>query len=180
MKRSKLFKGLSVLLTLTLLFSTLAIAAYADYGFVALEDTYLISDTQRRIAPGVQENRIVTNDSTGQRQEMIYAVSVDPTAPVGLMAGYADYNTSGVWKMQTVREQAAKAQEKTGRNIVAAVNADIFNMSTGEPGGDWAPAADAGSVYQLGEAVGPTQDPYRPLYDILDEMQGWEANEHAQ
>ena len=135
MKRSKLFKGLSVLLTLTLLFSTLAIAAYADYGFVALEDTYLISDTQRRIAPGVQENRIVTNDSTGQRQEMIYAVSVDPTAPVGLMAGYADYNTSGVWKMQTVREQAAKAQEKTGRNIVAAVNADIFNMSTGEPGG---------------------------------------------
>ncbi|MBQ9393649.1 MAG: carboxylesterase family protein [Oscillospiraceae bacterium] len=53
-------------------------------------------------------------------------------------------------------------------------------IATGEPGGDWAPAADASSVYRLGEAVGTTQDPYRPLYDILDEMQGWEASEHAQ
>ncbi|MBR5411049.1 MAG: phosphodiester glycosidase family protein [Clostridia bacterium] len=146
MKHSLLKKALSVVLTAVMLLTTVSLIAFADYGYVALEDTYLISDTERRIAPGVKENRIVTNNSTGMQQEMIYAVSVDPTAQVGLMAGYADYNGS-TWKMQTVREQAAKASQATGRNIVAAVNADIFNMQTGEPAGV---LVMNGNVYKAG------------------------------
>ena len=148
MKRTagRLKKTLAVLLSALMVFTAAPLIANAAYGYVALEDTYLISDTERRIAPGVKENRIVTNKTSGQQQEMIYAVSVDPTAQVGLMAGYADYNGSR-WKMQTVRDQAVAAHNTTGRNIVAAVNADIFNMSTGEPGGV---LVMNGTVYKAG------------------------------
>ena len=117
----------------------LSLTAAAASGYTPRGDFYKISETEYRIAPGVTENRLVLNKTGGDQQETVYAVSVDVANPtVGFMVGYADYPTnpnSFRWKMQKVRDQAAAATNVTGANIVAAFNADTFNMQTGEPTG---------------------------------------------
>lgn len=142
-------KSLALFLTALMLLSSVSLLAGAASGFAANGDFYQISDTEYKIAPGIKENRVVVNHKkTGTQQEVVYAVSVDMSAgaTTGVMAGYADYNGS-TWKMQTVRDQAVAAKDKTGANIVAAFNADIFNMSTGEPTGC---LVMGGKVYKAG------------------------------
>ena len=146
---SKLLKkSISVLLAAVMVISCLSglaclsgltVTALAASGYTPTGDFYKISETEHKIAPGVTENRLVVNKTSGDQQETVYAVTVDVSNPtVGFMASYADYPTnpnSFRWKMQKVRDQATAAQNATGANIVAAFNADIFNMQTGEPTG---------------------------------------------
>ncbi|MCM1545014.1 MAG: phosphodiester glycosidase family protein, partial [Ruminococcus sp.] len=134
MKHSGLTKTLSVILSLVLIFSTVSMVAGAVGEFTAPEGMYLISNTQSKIAPGVTENKIITNKDDGQSQVQGYAVTVDMSkgSTATLMAGYADYS-GDAWKMQTVRNQAKAIERKQGVNVVAGFNADIFNMQTGEP-----------------------------------------------
>ncbi|MBQ6067667.1 MAG: phosphodiester glycosidase family protein [Clostridia bacterium] len=134
-------KSISLLLAATLALSGLACLsvlsepALAAGNYTPTGDFYKISETEYKIAPGVTENRVIVNKTSGMQQEMVYAVTVDTnSSSAGFMVGYADYNGSR-WKMQKVRDQAAAAQNATGANIVAAFNADIFNMQTGEPTG---------------------------------------------
>ena len=136
MKTTNLKKALALFLSLMLLLSSVAVLASAASGYTPTGDFFKISETEHKIAPGVTENRVIVNKTSGDQQEMVYAVTVDAAAKATttFMAGYADYNGSK-WKMQKVRDQAAAATAKTGANIVAAVNADIFNMQTGEPTG---------------------------------------------
>lgn len=51
--------------------------------------------------------------------------------------------------------------------------------ATGDPNGEglpvWERASDGRTVQELGEQVGPREDPYLALYAILDRMHGWEA-----
>lgn len=134
MKHSKFTKALSVILTVVLLLTTVSVVAGAVGEFTAPDGMYLISNTQSKIAPGVTENKIITNKTDGLSQVQGYAVTVDMSkgSTATLMAGYADYNGSA-WKMQTVRNQAKAIERKKGVNVVAGFNADIFNMQTGEP-----------------------------------------------
>ena len=144
MNRFTLKKALCVLMSLALLLSTMSVMAFASSGFAADPESnatgiYLVSDTETNIAPGIKENKLITNDASGNKQEMIYAVTIDANAQAGFMAGFHNYDGSK-WRMQTVRAQAYAADrynkaQGNGRNIVAAVNADIFNMQTGEPTG---------------------------------------------
>ena len=92
-----------------------------------------VSSTKKLISPGVTENYVVTNDSTNSDQVIGYAVTVDLSKNT-LMVGYKDYNPSK-WGLQTVRDQAKAMEKTTGVTVVAAVNGDFFNMSTGEPTG---------------------------------------------
>ena len=141
-------KSLALFLTVLMLLSSVSLLAGAASGYTAKGDFYQISDTEYKIAPGIKENRIVVNKTSGTQQEVVYAVSVDTSvgATTGVMAGYADYK-GDTFKMQTVRDQAKAAREKTGANIVAAFNADIFNMATGEPTGC---LVMGGKVYKAG------------------------------
>lgn len=108
--------------------------AYAN-TYTPPEGRHLIALNKSRLAPGVNETEVVTNDSTGKSQVTGYALEVDISLPTaGIIATYKDHNAS-TWGMQTVREQAAAAERKTGLNIVAGVNADFYNMSTGQPNG---------------------------------------------
>ncbi len=135
MKTKPLTKVLALLLTALMVFTSVSVAAFAATAYTPTGDFYKISDTEYRIAPGVTENRVIVNKTSGTQQEKVYAVTVDPAvSTVGFLAGYADYNGSR-WKMQSVRDQAAAAAAATGRHVVAAVNADTFNMQTGEPRG---------------------------------------------
>ena len=133
--RKNIKRTIALFMTLLLTFTCVSILASAGSVYTPTGDFYKISETEHKIAPGVAENRVIINKASGTQQEMVYAVSVDTSASTtGFLAGYADYNGSK-WKMQSVRDQAAKAAEARDANIVAAVNADIFNMSTGEPAG---------------------------------------------
>ncbi|MBR3552821.1 MAG: phosphodiester glycosidase family protein [Clostridia bacterium] len=142
MKTHPFKKALALMLTLLLIGTCIPLAASAVVSSDAYSPTgdfYLISDTKYNIAPGITENRIITNKTSGTQQETVYAVTVDLSAgsTAGVMAAFNDCsdNLSANWQMSSVRYQAAKAAEKTGRNIVAAFNADIYNMQTGEPTG---------------------------------------------
>lgn len=134
MKNKTLRKATSVLLCVLMLFSSVALGASA-FDFTAPSDMYLISKTESKIAPGITENKIVTNGQDGDSQVMGYAVQVDlSNKTTSFAVGYNDYDGTK-WKMQTVRRQAAAIEKKRGVNVVAAFNADIYNMQTGEPTG---------------------------------------------
>lgn len=136
MKTSNLKKALALFLTLVLALSSVSLLAGAASGYTPTGDFYKISETEHKIAPGITENRVIVNKTTGDQQEVVYAVTVDAAAKAHstFMTGYKNHDASR-WGMQKVREQAEAASQKTGANIVAAYNADIFNMQTGEPRG---------------------------------------------
>lgn len=141
MKHRKSTKALALFLSLIMVLSTVSVMASAIGEYVETDGRYLISNTQTNIVPGVVENKIVTNDASGTAQAVAYAVTVDMNnSALALKAGYADNGVgkgNGNWEMQTVRQQAAKyeASPETEGTVVAAVNADIYNMANGEPMG---------------------------------------------
>ncbi len=88
------------------------------------------------IAPGITQENITFIRNSDKAQTKGYMATVDlSNSTVGILAGYKDYDDSGNLGLQTVRDQAAACERKTGKKIVAAINADYFNMSTGEPFG---------------------------------------------
>ena len=130
-------KPISILLSMLMILSCiqpLAMSTFAISSSDMPEGFVLTSSTPYNICPGVVEEHIVTVDKNGNNQNKSYVAILDfSSGLVSAMAGYKDYDSSGTWGMQTVRDQARKAEEKTGKNIVVAINADYYNMATGEP-----------------------------------------------
>ncbi len=139
MKNQKTSKViLSVLLSVLMVFSVFApIASFASSVDESKlqEGTILTSKTEYAVAPGVTEMHITTNDSTGLNQVTAYALEIDMSNPyTGIIAGYKDDNGSK-YGFARVRDQAYSAEAKRGVNVVGGVNADFFNMQTGETQG---------------------------------------------
>jgi exopolysaccharide biosynthesis protein len=92
----------------------------------------LINETTTDVAPDIQEKRITYKNSDGFRTEC-FCVDVNlKNKNTSLYAGTPDDGST--YKLQTVRDQA-NAAIKNGKNVVAAVNGDYYNMATGEPQG---------------------------------------------
>ena len=129
-----LSKALVFLMVVALIGSDASIAAAAR--IIPPEGTYVISETEQKIAPGITESEVITNNSSGNNQNIDYFCEVDlkGTSTTKIISGYADYNANK-WKMQRVTDQAKAAQKATGYNVVAGINADFYNMSTGQPAG---------------------------------------------
>lgn len=90
----------------------------------------LVNEVKTNIAPGIQEKHITYINGAGDRTEM-FAVDVDlNNSSTAIYAGTP--NDGSAYAMQTVRNQAAAAT-KNGKQVVAAVNGDYYNMATGEP-----------------------------------------------
>ena len=138
MKHTRVTKITALFISLLMILTSFPLTSLAAFEYKETGGRYLVSNTQRGIAPGVTENKVITNDETGNAQAVGYALEIDTKNPtVGFRAGYADYS-GDEWKMQTVRDQAkayAKAPGHEKENIVAAFNADIYNMATGQPSG---------------------------------------------
>ncbi len=102
-----------------------------------LPDTFSLTGyKQLGVAPGITEEDITFIKKSDKAQTKGYVATVDlNNSAVGILAGYKDYDDSGKMGMQTVRDQAAACERKTGKKIVFAINGDYFNMSTGEPYG---------------------------------------------
>lgn len=124
--------AVSVLGAVALVMVILAFVLSGNFTYAA--DRHDVTSTRRNLSAGVTETEYYTNNADNNDQTVVYAVDVDLSQNT-LIAGYKDYDTSGSWGMQTVREQAAAAEAKRGVNIVAAVNGDFYNMGTGEPTG---------------------------------------------
>lgn len=135
MEMGKLKKMFSIALSCVFLLTLCNVESVFAADFTAPEGKQLTSLKQYSIAPGVKEQHITLVDSQGDNQVQGYAATVDLTKKAGILASYKDYDTSGKWGLQTVRDQAAAVTKKTGKNIVAATNGDYFNMTTGEPTG---------------------------------------------
>lgn len=116
--------------------AALVLALVLNYvlAFAAAGDRHDVVSTVSSISPGVTETEYYTNNATNDDQTVVYAVNVDLSQNT-LITGYKDYDTSGTWGMQRVREQAAAAEAARRVNIVAAFNGDFYNMGTGEPSG---------------------------------------------
>ncbi|MBQ6865174.1 MAG: phosphodiester glycosidase family protein [Clostridia bacterium] len=139
MKNQKNGKSLlSVLLAVIMVFTVIApiavFAASVDESKLK-EGTFLTSKTEYAVAPGVTEARITTNDSTGVNQVTAYVLEIDMTNPdTSIIASYKDYDGNN-YGFARVRDQAYSAEAKRGVDVVAGVNADFFNMHTGETQG---------------------------------------------
>ncbi|MCD7774202.1 MAG: phosphodiester glycosidase family protein [Clostridiales bacterium] len=132
-------KFFAVLLSFAMLFTVIApISALAEISFDTSKlgsNMYLTSQTDYTVAPGITEKHITTNNSSGSNQNQGFAIEVDLSNPTtSIISSYKDQNASS-WGMQTVRDQAAAAESKLGVNVVAGVNGDYYNMSTGAPTG---------------------------------------------
>ncbi|NLR31147.1 phosphodiester glycosidase family protein [Levilactobacillus tujiorum] len=89
--------------------------------------------TGNQLASGITESKVTYKNTAGDRTVM-HSVSVDlKDKTAGLYAGTMD--DSKDIGLQTVRGQA-EAAIKNGHQVVAGLNADFFNMGTGEPSGN--------------------------------------------
>lgn len=128
-----LCKSLVFLMVIALtLGNNLAIIAAAN--ITVPEGTYVVSNTTKKIAPGIEETTIITNNKSGTKQNIDYACEIDlqGTSTTKIISGYAGYDASS-WKMDKLTNQAKAAEKKTGLNVVAGINADFYNMSNGQP-----------------------------------------------
>lgn len=127
----------AVLSALALAAAGVAYAASSSGSTGLASGDLLIKDTATSIAPGVTEHEVVTNNSSGNDQKIDYLCEVDlkGTSTTKIVAGYgADYSADS-WGLTSTTAQAAGYEAKTGETVVAGINADFFNMATGEPMG---------------------------------------------
>ncbi|MBQ7890142.1 MAG: phosphodiester glycosidase family protein [Erysipelotrichaceae bacterium] len=116
-----------------------------DYVEVESNPYYNVFQTESStLAPGItlDINKAYSSDN---KQMVYYVTTVDITRDdVDVYANYHD-NDPTYWQMSRVLDQANAAQEKYGNpesehyienyNVVASINGDGYNMTTGEPGG---------------------------------------------
>ncbi|WP_207659213.1 phosphodiester glycosidase family protein [Anaerobacterium chartisolvens] len=126
-------KSLSVLLIIMqcIGFASPVAQALGNLDFSSSMMTGLINDSTLPVAPGVQERRITLLNSIGKRVEnFIIEVDLKNSPNTSIVTG--SYKDGTEYGMSTVREQASYAIAN-GKQVVAGVNADFYNMATGEP-----------------------------------------------
>ena len=171
---------ISSFMAVLLVFSMVAVAGTTSVAayFTAPEGRTITSVKEYELAPGIVEQRIVTDNYEGTHQVKAYVAIADFNNPnVGFLAGYKDYDASGTWGMQTVRDQMRAASEAKDVTVVAGINADYFDMATGQP---------YGALIMDGKVVNaPTGQPnyFAVLKDgtpvIRDSTESWDDVEYA-
>ena len=111
-----------------------------DGGVTDNEYYTVFSSTQSILAPGISQTIHYATSADG-KQMVYYVATVDVTRDdVTIMANYKDNNPGNGWGMQRVEDQANALvnnykDKYENFSAVVAINADGYNMSTGEPGG---------------------------------------------
>lgn len=100
------------------------------------DEFYVISETYGEIAPGITDKRVIINTAAGDQQNILYLCEIDPSVKsVEILAGFPDYDTKKLNKMDTATNQALAAEKATGKNVVAAFNNNGFSMTDGTVSG---------------------------------------------
>ncbi len=92
----------------------------------------VFKDTVFEVSPGIKETDIHYLSREGYSMRA-FILEIDVNHPGLLLQAGTPYNAEP-YAMQTVPDMA-KYIEKPGYRVMAAVNADFFNTSTGEPRG---------------------------------------------
>lgn len=137
-KNSVAKRMLAVVLALAMLATMSVPVAFAApetmekwHGMYA--DEILIKDTISRIADGVTEHEVITNNPKGNDQKIDYMCFINISDTIKIEACYGKDDASK-WGMYSTTQQAKYYEEKhPGETVVAGINADFFNMGTGEP-----------------------------------------------
>jgi trimeric autotransporter adhesin len=137
-------KILPAMLAFVLAGSTLSPSLTSALGTFELQSTIVqtpINQYKAELANGVTEKHYSFEGKDGKKLES-FVVEVDVHNPnISIEAGTP--NDGPAFGLQPVRQQATAADSENHR-VVAAVNADFYNMATGEPNG---------IVYKDGQAV---------------------------
>ncbi|MBO5128719.1 MAG: phosphodiester glycosidase family protein, partial [Oscillospiraceae bacterium] len=173
--------------------------AFADYlcrlagDFVDVtENPYytVFSEEEAVLAPGITQ-QIKMAMSADNKQMVFYLATADlPRDDIQIYVNYKD-NDPSQWGMARVLDQAIAAQEKYGNpesehyiqnyNVIASINADGYNMATGEPGGllvmdgvEWHPVDGGGffAILKDGTAMIGTKDDYETNKSRIQEGVG--------
>lgn len=154
--------------------------SYAAIGDGGLPEGYIkIEEISNTIVPGITDKKITMNTEKGDKQNIVFSCEVDMSKnTTEMLAGYKDYQGKE-WGMQTLPDQIKKAEKATGKNVVAAINADYFDMSNGAPIG--ALVMD-GTVYNnangqpyfaiLKDGKAVIRDGSQPLDDVKEAVGG--------
>ena len=166
MKRNKrMFRLLSLLLCVCMAFSaflplnvmadpteTEQTAATAESGLSKndpIDGTsyHVTSVKDYAIAPDIREQVITTNNDAGNSQTVANVMQINPNnGSAKIVAGYGHLDPSKEgWTMATTTDQAHLYENATDENVVGAINASFFNITTGEPLGC---IAMRGTVYK--------------------------------
>ena len=115
-------------------FTAVGSAAVKQWDGIA-ENDILIKDVITKITSGVTEHEVITNVSTGDDQKIDYICEIAPGDTVKVVAGYGKDSAESWSLTRTTAQAAAYEKNHPGETVVAAINADFFNMATGEPMG---------------------------------------------
>ncbi|PLT29154.1 phosphodiester glycosidase family protein [Peribacillus deserti] len=144
MKKDWKNRLLPIILTVTLASSMILPSLTLALGSFDLRSPIIqtpINQYQADLAPGVMEKHYSFEGKEGKKIES-FVVEVDMQNPsLSIEAGTPNDETA--FGLQPVRGQASAASGDN-HTVVAAVNADFYNMATGEP---------SGYVYKNGQAV---------------------------
>lgn len=99
------------------------------------EGEVLIKDTVTKIADQVYEHEVITNNTQGNDQKIDYLLEVGKNDTIKLAACYGEDDASSWSLTPTTRQAAAYEKNHPGETVVAGINADFFNMATGQPRG---------------------------------------------
>ena len=171
--------------------------AFADYlcklagDYVEVpENTYysVYSDKKSTLAPGITQE--LKQATTADNKNMNYYIATADLSrdDVSVYANYNENDPSLGWKMSRVVDQANAAQTKYGDpssdqyipnyNVITAINASGFNMSTGEPQGlfvmggkEYHPVSSDGffAILKNGKAMIGTEADYTTYKDQIQE-----------
>ena len=157
MKHHRTRKAVSLLLSLLMAVQLLPLEAGAASAMEGKKagnvlfnngekDRLFVSETAYSLAPGITEYVTYTNEPDGLNQNIDYFCEVD-LSQAKVMTGYAGMENilekkTINWRMQTVSGQVEDTQSYFTRSekyadctIAAALNADYYNMATGQPTG---------------------------------------------
>ena len=101
-----------------------------------------ISSTAYSISPDVREYEWVLNNGALTQQMMghVMEVQVGEGSTASIAVGYGDDNIEAIasgrnWTMMETTHQAGAMQNRRGTNVVGAINAGGYDMSSGRPSG---------------------------------------------
>ena len=128
-----------------LLICSAVCASAIDVDESKLNGAKVVEKIDYNVVPGVTESYIVLQNDDGTNQVTTYVLEIDLSNPeIGILASYKNYMNdlaeAPEWGMQAVRDQAAIAEDyynytvgNEDFEVIAGINADFFNMTTGSP-----------------------------------------------
>ena len=134
-KHKKKKVGVLVIAMLFLVLAAALVYAGVNKWIGLAQGDILIKDTITRISEGVTEHEVVTNNAEGNDQKIDYLCEINPSDTVKVVAGYGQDNADSWSLTPTTKQAVAYEKNHPGTTVVAGINADFFNMGTGEPMG---------------------------------------------